>query len=119
MSGAWTRSFTLSSPQSLTLSFRYRLTQAANLESDEVSEALIALDNNLIGIGATDLIARIAGNGNGGVNQTTGWVQVNLDLGNLNGEHTISIGSFNNKKTYNNEFTTIVIDDVVLQAIQP
>ena len=116
MSGGWSRSFSLDEPQQVTLSFRYNLTQASNYESDEFSEALAALDDSLIAPGAGDALARLTGDGNGGTDQTTGWILVNLDLGTLNGEHRVTIGGFNNKKTFNDEVTQILIDDVVLQG---
>ena len=115
ISGGWSRSFVLNSPRPVTLSFRYNLTQAANFENDEFCVALVALDDKLIAPGAADALVRLTGDGNGGGDQTTGWVLVNLDLGTLDGEHTITIGAFNNKKTFNDEFTKLLIDDVSLR----
>ena len=117
ISGGWSRSFTLDASQEVTLSFRYNLTQSANYESDEFSEALFALNGILIGSDEDDALARITGNGNGGPAQTTGWVLVNLNLGTLSGTHTITLGGFNNKKTFNDESTEILIDDVILKGI--
>ena len=116
MSGGWTRTFTLDDPQEVFLLFRYNLTQAANYESDEFSEALVALDDTLIGPGADGELTRITGNGNGGSEQSTGWVSVSLDLGTLVGEHTVTIGAYNNKKTFDDESTEILIDDVSILA---
>lgn len=114
MSGAWERSFTLENPQTVTLSFRYRLAQARNYESDEISEALVSIDDELIQHEGVDHLARIQGDGNGGPTQTTGWQLVNFDLGELSsGTHTLRIGAFNNKKTFSNEASLILIDDVI------
>ncbi len=115
MSGGWSRSFSLDAPQRVSLSFRYNLVQAANYETDEFSEALLALDGVPVIANGNEFLARITGNGNGGPAQTSGWVEVNLDLGTLIGDHTITIGTFNNKKTYFDESTEIFIDDVILQ----
>ena len=117
MSGGWRQSFRLDDPQDVTLSFYYNLIQNANYESDEFSEALVTLDGNLIGPEVNGILTRLVGNGNGGADNSTGWVLVNLDLGTLTaGAHSITIGAFNNKKTLENESTQVLIDDFVLQG---
>ena len=117
MSGGWRRSFSLATAQRVSVSLRYNLTQAANYESDEFSEMLFAIDGTLVGTCGVDVLARIVGNGNGGSVLTTDWVSVDVDLGLLSaGEHTLSIGGFNNKKTSRDELSTMLIDDVVLRG---
>lgn len=113
MSGGWRRAFTLPSSRQLNISFRYRLTQASNYEPDEFSEALLTVDNTLLGTGGSEILAKVTGDGNGGSNRTTGWVAVTVETKTLPpGSHTITIGGFNNKKTFSNEVTQILIDDV-------
>ncbi|WP_447968558.1 M12 family metallo-peptidase [Nitrospira sp. M1] len=108
MSGGWRRTFTLPTESHVTLLFRYKLTQGAEYESDEISQALLSVDNQLRGDGSNDFLARIAGNGNGGDAQSTDWVPVALSIGTLPaGSHTITIGGFNNKKTFNDESTEV------------
>ena len=116
MSGGWRRTFTLSEPRQLTMTFRYQLTQASNYESDEFTEALLSLDDQLIGPNNSEVLARVTGDGNGGPNRGTGWVALTLDLGTLSpGNHSITIGGFNNKKTFSNEISRVLIDDVVIR----
>ena len=113
MSGGWTRSFSLSNPQGLSLTFKINLAQASNYEPDEFSDALVTVDG--APLGNNGVLARIAGNGNGGGIRSTGWLDVGVNLGVLAaGNHNITIGGFNNKKTFNNEVTRVLIDDVVL-----
>jgi len=115
MSGGWRQSFTLDAPGAVTLSFRYNLTQAANYEADEFSEVIVTLDGQQVGSGGNDFVARITGDGNGGVAQTTGWQTFSVNLGPLSaGTHNITIGGFNNKKTFGNESSELLIDDVVV-----
>lgn len=117
MSGGWRRAFTLTAPRHVLLAFRYHMVQAANYEPDEISQVLVALDNDLVGTNGNDFVARIAGNGNGGPAQTTGWVAVQLDLGVLSaGTHTLTLGGLNTKKTFGDEVTTVRIDDVVVRT---
>ena len=113
MSGAWRASFTLTDPGEVSLQLRYKLNQAANYESDEFSELLIGLDGRLKGQNGNDYIVQLRGNGNGGSVQSTGWQTVELNLGILAaGNHSLDLGAYNNKKTYNDETTQAWFDDV-------
>ena len=109
MSGGWRRSFTLAAPASVTLSFRYRLTETAEYEEDEFSQALVSIDGILHGIAPNDYIAQVVGGGP----TTTGWQLVQINLGTLAaGTHMLAIGGYNNQKTYPDESVEILIDDV-------
>ena len=88
------------------VSFRYNLTQTPDYESDESSEVIVTVDALQPGVGGNDYVARVAGNGNGGSPTTTGWQQFQTILGSMGvGNHTITIGGYNNKKTFANEST--------------
>ena len=114
MSGGWEQSFTLSeTTDDVTISFLYNLTQASDYESDEYSQVLVSVDGSLYGQGSNDYVAQITGNGNGGSAETTGWQPFEVNLGTLaGGNYTFVIGGYNNKKTYNNESTEVLIDEV-------
>ncbi len=117
MSGGWQRTFSLSSPSKVTLSFDYRIAQAPGYESDEYSDALLSVDGNLIGAPGGSFLKRIRGDGNGGPWKTSGWQRFQVDLGELSaGEHRVAIGGFNNKKTYSDERTVVIIDNVKADA---
>jgi hypothetical protein len=115
MSGGWRRTFTLSAPAAVVLSFRYSLQQTADYESDEVSQMLASMDGVLAGTSPADYAAQVAGNGDGGSVVTTGWRLFQKALGTLPaGTHTVTLGGFNSKKTTSSEQTTILVDDVTL-----
>ena len=116
MSGGWRRTFTLSAQQRVSVALRVKLSPGANYESDETSQALLAIDGRLLSpVAGRDYLAQLLGNGNGGSALTTGWLQLTVDLGVLAaGSHTLTIGGFNNKKTTSNERTDVFIDDVVV-----
>jgi hypothetical protein len=118
MSGGVQRSFAVTTaPTSVRVTFRVNLTQAANYESDEVSDALFSIDGQLLGLGGTDRLARITGDGNGGSARSTGWQLVELDLGPLAvGTHTLVFGGDNSKKTLADESTDVLVDDVTVLA---
>ena len=120
MSGGWSRTFAISSPASLTLVLRYNLTQTPNYETDESSQMLVSLDGQLFGTAPNDYIAQVAGDGNGGPSVTTGWQLLTVTFPNVAaGTHTLRIGGFNNKKTFNDESTEVLIDDVVVTGAAP
>jgi uncharacterized repeat protein (TIGR01451 family) len=111
MSGGWQRSFSLAAPAQVVLSFRYRLTETAEYETDEFSQVLVGVDGVLYGIPPADYIAQVVGGGP----TTTGWQVAQVNLGTLPaGTHTLSIGGFNNQKTRYNEAAEVVIDDVLV-----
>jgi hypothetical protein len=113
MSGGFSVSFTLAEAQEVGLSFRHRLTQTADYESDERSEALASLDGVPLGPGG--VLAQVAGNGNGGSPVTTGFLLFQQSLGVLPaGAHTIVLGGFNSQKTTTSESTELLVDDVIV-----
>ncbi len=115
ISGGWSAGFALAEAGPVRLSFWFILTQSPDYDDGECSEALVAVDGALYGVGAADFVARVCGNGNGGIAETTGWQLVSLDLGPLDaGSHTVAIGGYNNRKSYANEATEILIDDVIV-----
>ena len=118
MSGGWARSFNLDTAGEVIVALRYKLTQASDYENDELSQALLAMDGTLVGSDNNDYLTQLVGDGNGGNAQTTDWVPVVVNLGILTtGPHTLVVGAYNNKKTWPNETTEILIDDVVVRHI--
>src|SRR6185436_8902919 len=112
MSGGWRRSFTLGSAEQVSLSFDFNMTQTSEYEADEFSETLTQLDAQ-----AAVAQARVTGDGNGGTPRSTGNLSRLLDLGCLPaGTHTVTIGLRNNKKTLNNESTTLLLDNIVVTS---
>jgi uncharacterized repeat protein (TIGR01451 family) len=113
MSGGWRRSFTIGSNVPLALVFRHRLTEQPTYESDEFSQTLVTLDGVLKGIAPNDYIAQVVGGGP----TTTGWQLVQIDLGTVPaGTHVLTLGAYNNKKSYPDESAEVLVDDVLLLA---
>ncbi len=53
------------------------------------------------------------GNGNGGGDETTGWIYASVRVEGLNaGTHTLTLGGYNNRKSWTNETTEVLLDDV-------
>ncbi|MEE9373817.1 MAG: M28 family peptidase, partial [Saprospiraceae bacterium] len=119
MSGGWTRSFNMATVGEVIISFQFKITQAGTYEENEISETLLSIDNQLVGIGSKDYIDQIKGDGNSG--PTIGsdqFFEYKKVIGPLSvGSHTISLGGFNSLKTLADEITFITIDDVSISAL--
>ena len=112
ISGGWTTTFTLDAESEVSLSFLYEMIQAEGYEADEFSQVLVSIDG-----GPPVLVNTLTGDGNGGGAQTTGPQTFSAALGVLAaGDHSLTIGSLNNKKTWANETTDLTIDDLTLVA---
>ena len=117
MSAGWQRDFTLDQDSDVTVTFDYSLSQNANYESDEWGQVLASLDGRLVGTFGRDYVDEIAGDGNGSSSQSTGWRSVQLDLGRLSaGDHLLTLGGYNQKKTFHDETTEVLLDEVRLSA---
>jgi PKD repeat protein len=116
MSGGWRRAFTVggSTSAAVTLRFRYNLSQTPHYETDEYSEMLATLGSLQLGTSGQTYVARITGNGNGGSTLTTNWRTFTTTRQLAPGTYTLTLGGYSNKKTYNDETTTVLIDDVVV-----
>jgi hypothetical protein len=112
MSGGWQRSFYLGSPQAVSLSLDFNMTQTPEYESDEFSQTLARIDNQTI-----IEVAKITGDGSGGAPVSTGPTSRVLDLGCLPpGTRSLTIGVRNNKKTRGDQSTELLLDNVVLKT---
>jgi len=112
MSGGWSDSFVVDGNDIVYITLKYRLIMASNYESDECGQALVAIDDNPVGRGAEDFLEEFCGDGNGGSDHDSGWQEVALELALPNGSHTLTVGGWNNKKTYNDELTDVFFDDI-------
>ncbi|MEX2962439.1 di-heme oxidoredictase family protein [Microbulbifer sp. TYP-18] len=101
MSGGWSTTFTLTAAAEVVFDFDFRLIQSSEYESDEVSNAIIAID------GQQTVLASFSGNGNGGGDMNTGITSRSLSRTLSAGQHTVVLGGSNNKKTFNDEVTFI------------
>jgi len=118
MSGGWQIDFDLSASVPVTVSFRYNLAIAQAYEQDEYSQVLLSVNDRLFSQGPNDYIVELTGSSS--TPDGTGWQLAQIALGELNeGTHTLKIGGFNNKKTLENEFTYLRIDDVLVIASSP
>ena len=104
---SWNASFT--GAGSATLSVKAQLIMNANYESDEFVEARVRVDGQLFPI------SRLTGDGTGGRTQRTRYLQFDQELNLGPGEHTVTLECFNDKKTYRDERSICLFDDLTIQ----
>ena len=119
MTGAYQTTVTLVQESLLIVSFDYNLSQSPNYEPNEISQVLLSVGpvNNptLKGRPFNEYVDQVVGDGEGGPDITTGWKSFTRNLGLLPpGTYQVRIGGRNNQKTNQNEFTTILLDNVLL-----
>ena len=113
MSGAWTRSFSLSQADTVTVSFRYRHFFNIYFDPGECAQVLVAIDGNLHGQSGEDYVQQFCGVAyTGQPDQDTGWLEHTFQLALGAGNHTISLGGYLNQKTSSKELTQIYFDEV-------
>ncbi len=119
MSGGYSKTFTLDVASTVTLQFDVFLLIAYQYESNEYGESLASINGNLIYFGGNDYIDRLVG-GNYSSDLTVPWKTVNVSLGSLPaGNHTVTLGGYNNRKTTTSEHTNIRYDNVTVTASYP
>ena len=108
MDGSWTQSFN-NSEENLVLSLDARLTQSSEYEGDELSQIGVSID------GQIQVLNSVTGNGNGGTAIGTGFQTYRWNVNVAPGPHNLSLYCFNNKKTFANETTSCVFDNIVFE----
>ncbi|MEM9388114.1 MAG: putative Ig domain-containing protein [Pseudomonadota bacterium] len=115
MSGAWSRSFSLSEASTVTLSLRYELVLSGQHESDEFAQVLASIDGALIGRDGGEVIDELAGpDDDDSPNLSTGWQTFSATVSLAAGEHTLAVGGFHNEKTFADEDAIVRIDEVLI-----
>jgi len=115
-SGGWSRSFQITSTGTAEVSLRYRMRMGEGYESNEYGEVILEIDSARYGTGANNSIVHVTGNGNGGGNDDTGWRTATFDVPLTAGQHTITIGAYNNRCTANDEWVEAFIDTVAVSV---
>lgn len=110
-SGAWRRSFTLSSAASVNVSLRFSLNTANGFDASDYAEALLDIDGTRYGSAVNNSLFHIDDGG------SSGWQTVSLNIPLSAGAHTLSLGMYNNASDRGNEDADVWFDDVVVQFL--
>ncbi|MES2708277.1 MAG: Ig-like domain-containing protein [Verrucomicrobiota bacterium] len=100
VSGAWSKTFTMANPATVSLSFRHRLISGQDYDAGEFQELICDVDGTQYGTvtaPGTHLAVNFqTGNGNGGGAIDSGWKQSSFTIPLAAGTHTLSLGGFGN-----------------------
>jgi VCBS repeat-containing protein len=118
-SGGWSRTFSLPAAATVSLSTRFRLLFSGDYESNEYGQAVLTVDGTRYGVPMpggqpTPALAQFTGDGNGGPASDSQWQQVSLNVPLSAGNHTLTLGGYNNISSTPTEFTEVWFDDVVI-----
>jgi hypothetical protein len=120
MSGGWRTTFNVTgSPASVRFDLSYRLLFAENFETDEYGEALVSVDGLLQGIAPNDYLVRFTGDGNSPPVLDSGWQTHTFTLNLADGQHTLTVGGFLNKTTFDDEDVQSFYDNIRITALAP
>lgn len=101
--------FTVSSNENITIEINYVLNANAGYEDDEWTQALAFLDGQPLIYNGNSYLSELVG----GSPTTTGTQIVTLTIPSPSaGTNTLTVGLLNNKKTFNTEFSSMVIDNI-------
>jgi len=113
-SGAWSRTFDFARGDMLNVSLHYRMIMGEGFESNEFGEVILEIDGTRFGSAANGSLIHTTGDGNGGGNYDSGWHSTSFSVAPPPGEHTITIGAYNNKATSDDEFVEVFFDNLTI-----
>jgi hypothetical protein len=117
MSGGWSDTFNLASDGTVTVSLRYRMFMGEGYESNEYGEVILDIDGTQYGNDTNTSLVHLDGNGNGGGTDDTGWLYDEFEIPLTAGNHTLTIGAYNNKATASDEWVEVFFDEVKVENI--
>ncbi|MGD9212436.1 MAG: fibronectin type III domain-containing protein [Desulfobacteraceae bacterium] len=114
ISGGWSQNFTLAAETSINIALNYRQVHYGDFEPEECSQALVAVDGELLNQQNGGFLEEYCGLGDGNPTQDTGWRQFNETVVLSAGSHTLTMGGYLNQKTTTNELASLYFDDIVI-----
>ena len=109
MSGGWSAGFALPSAGDVSISVDYTVTFPCNYEPNELGEVLLSVNGALIGQDGPSILNR---NGGSDCNDAPVGGNFSTSVALSAGSHTLSLGAYNNRKTWVTEAMTVTFDNV-------
>ncbi|MFO8012912.1 MAG: lamin tail domain-containing protein, partial [Phycisphaerae bacterium] len=116
LSGGWSDTFNLAWADTVTVGVRFRLVLGPGYETDEFGEVVLDIDGTRYGSDTNTSLVHLAGDGDPGITQDTRWLQASLNAALGEGNHTITLGAYNNGATESAEWVEAYVDDVTVTA---
>ncbi|MFI4861703.1 MAG: CotH kinase family protein, partial [Phycisphaerales bacterium JB063] len=118
-SAAYTRQISLAQAGQVTLSFDYRLLFGGGFEDTEIGQAIVELDGVRLGNDVDGSLKSYVGDGNDGPAFDSGWAHFSITLDLEAGAHTLTLGGYYNRSTYENEGVTTWFDNLNVSTAGP
>jgi len=116
-SGGWSKDVSLGAESIVTVSLRYRMLMGEGYEADEYGEVVMEIDGTRYGNDTNDSIFHMIGNGNGGGDEDSGWQYEEIEVTLSAGNHTLTLGAYNNQATFNDEYVEVFLDEVTVSEL--
>jgi len=113
-SGGWSVDFSLAEPGSVTVSVDVRLQMDGDYGIDDYGEAILLVDGVRYGPADDFSLIHVNGDGPGGGDVDTGWVSLVVSVDLDPGDHTLTLGAFNNNAADLTEYVQVSLDNVVV-----
>ena len=117
-SGGWTKQFTLDQEETVFVSLDFRMILAHAFENDEFGEAILEINGTRLGNDLNNALIHTSGDGQSPTTLPvdSGWLSETFQIQLSAGTHTLRIGGFNNKSTFEDENAEFLFDNIVIQT---
>ncbi|WP_421872897.1 beta strand repeat-containing protein [Nitratireductor rhodophyticola] len=114
VNGAFTRTFSLASAATVTITFDYYAMLTSGTDVGEDVRILAGMDGEAFGAGG--IVDELLGSsGNGGGNAVTGWKTFTTTIDLSAGDHTLALGGLLTQKTASGEYADVYFDNVKVE----
>ncbi|MFC1762729.1 FG-GAP-like repeat-containing protein, partial [Planctomycetota bacterium] len=111
VSGGWSKDFTVTESSLVLVSIRYRLDFYDGYEANEYGEAILEVDGTRYGSDTNTSLVHYDGDG---PVYDSGWCTYEVEIELTAGDHTITVGAFNNDATSATEVMYAYFDDITV-----
>ncbi|MBN1766371.1 MAG: DUF4347 domain-containing protein, partial [Sedimentisphaerales bacterium] len=116
-SGGWSDTFNLALDSYVTVSLRYRMIMGEGYEANEYGETILDIDGTRYGDDTNDSLIHVDGDGNGGGDDDTGWQYYETTILLSSGNHTLTVGAYNNDATAADEDVEVFFDNITVTQL--
>jgi hypothetical protein len=113
-SGAWSRTIEAARDSVYEVSLHCRMRMGYGFETTEYGSLILEIDGVRYGVDGGDSLVSAVGDGNGGADFDTRWIERSFLVPLSAGEHTITFGAYNNQSNASDEWVEGLFDDVTV-----
>jgi uncharacterized protein DUF4347/cellulose/xylan binding protein with CBM9 domain/cadherin-like protein len=111
-SAGWSHTFSLTQETIVAFSLDFRMLMGEGYETTEYGEVILDIDGTRYGSDTNSSLLHTIGDGNGGGTMDSGWQSTQLEVALSAGNHTLTLGAYNNNATWTDEWAEVFFDNV-------